>query len=304
MTVDSPWFKIGVSLFTDEDFQQLDLAGQWGYLTLHGLARLGDGDFGRVAATNWLAQFRHPGVDPEAVFEALEKAGMVRLRQNGRWEVAGWSKHQRLYRTEDPEKKRERNARRPTTRAGRRGELPSPEPVPSSSAPLSFEERSVARRGALAGADTGADAGARGSALLFSSPPEKNGHQEKREGGPGGNQRQDRDIRDLLYELTGAKPWGTEWGDKALDLAANYGRAEAEEAIQAFRREGPARRPSPWELLRGTEARLSRDQAKRKEQERVQARRDRAKPKERETISEEEYARIEREANYREPGDE
>jgi hypothetical protein len=289
----SPWFRIGGSLFSDEAFLSLSGPSQWGYLVLHGHALMSGGQFHKVGALGWFRMVC-PEFDDAAVWADLEKAEMVRPVENGRWEVAGWAKHQRVY-VEDPEKKRERNSRRPTTKTAREVPAVSDPPV----------ERSMSA--AQPSRTQGAPAPVRSASLSLSAAAAaagKNGHQEKREGGAGGNHH-DRDIQDLLHDLTGARPWEKDYGKAAVDLELNYGRAEAEEAMRAVYAESvPGRRPSPWDLVRATEVRVSRDRSKRKEQEQAQARRDRAKPKERETITEEEYARINAAANYREPGDE
>lgn len=73
------------------------------------------------------------------------------------------------------------------------------------------------------------------------------------------------DVRDTIFDLTRARPWGVEMGKKAMDLEAEFGFADTDATMRRLKGEKPGL--SAWELIREAAAALAKDREKIKEKE-------------------------------------
>lgn len=256
----------GISALNDEPLLSVSSAAQGAFPWLLIQAALSDGNLPRMAAVVFL---RGRGwADAEATVDELIAAGLI---VGGR--MSGWDKYQASYVLT--------NEQRATTREGRRLGL-SREADDARKATVAASTSNTAHVDGfhttphVTRVDT-VEAATRGvPSPLFFSPlggdtTEKETTQKTARFSPGDDS--DRDIQDTLYELTFLRPWGKEWGQRALSLVGEFG-SDADPTMRQIAKEKPGTKP--WDLVRLTADRLERDRDKAKSRERHEAGRHRA----------------------------
>lgn len=115
-----PWIQVDVDILDDERFALTPQAVRGVWITAYlVIAREGDQCKSRARLV-WL--LKREGIRrPEDAVRALDRLGWLEDVGDGAVTIRGFFKHQPIYRgrSDLPDAKAERNARRPTTRAGR-----------------------------------------------------------------------------------------------------------------------------------------------------------------------------------------